>query len=89
MSENYDDIPEEFWGDPKRIWQAQISGEKNFDDYSFMGALNDLQSISIYAPQPDGFKKPARQSQNGRIGAAAHEDNGQGLYGQWSAGKRG
>ena len=57
MSENYDDIPEEFWGDPKRIWQAQISGEKNFDDYSFMGALNDLQGDpdwrSVFDPIKD------------------------------------
>ena len=43
MSEKYDKVPQEWWGDPKRIWQAQIKGEKNFDSYSFMGCLNDLQ----------------------------------------------
>jgi len=43
MSEKYDSVPRDWWGDPKRIWQAQIKGEKNFDSYSFMGCLNDLQ----------------------------------------------
>jgi len=57
MSEKFDDVPEEFWGDPKRIWQAQISGEKNFDDYSFMGCLNGFQSDpewrSVFDPIKD------------------------------------
>lgn len=44
MSQKYDDVPKELWGNPKRIWQLQISGEKNFDDYSFMGCLNGFQN---------------------------------------------
>ena len=44
MGIKYDKLPYEWtYGDPKRIWQAQISGEKNFEKCSFMGALNDLQ----------------------------------------------
>jgi len=43
MVKKHNTVPFDFFDDPKKIWQAQISGEKNFDEYSFMGALNDLQ----------------------------------------------
>jgi len=43
MSESYDTIPKDRWGDARWIWEQQISGRKNFDSFSFMGTLNDLQ----------------------------------------------
>lgn len=42
-SPQYDMLTDEYFsGDPKLIWQHQISGAKNFDSFSFLGALTDL-----------------------------------------------
>lgn len=53
MSIKYDEVPEEWLGDTIRIWQAQITGEKNFESCSFMGCLNDLQGVLNWR---DAFK---------------------------------
>ena len=50
----FDKVSDQFFDDPKLIWDAQISGEKNFESCSFMGALNDLHNVpdwrSVFDP---------------------------------------
>jgi len=58
MKRKYDTLPYEWTtGDPKRIWQAQICGEKNFEACSFMGALNDLQADLNWRDAFKGLEK--------------------------------
>lgn len=41
----YDKLTDEYLnGDPKLIWQHQINGEKNFDNFDFTGALVELSN---------------------------------------------
>lgn len=42
---NYDKLTDEYFNNPKLIWQHTISGEKNFDSCDFLGALKDLSSV--------------------------------------------
>lgn len=57
MPKKYNKVPFGGFDDPKEIWRLQISGKKNFDEYSFMGALNDLQNVpdwrSVFDPIQD------------------------------------
>lgn len=48
-----DEIPEDWFEDPIRIWQAQITGEKDFDTCGFMGWLNDFPGMPHWR---DAFK---------------------------------
>lgn len=57
QTKSYDKIPPEFFGNPKRIWQAQIAGEKKFESCNFMGALNDLQGISNWQEAFQGIEE--------------------------------
>lgn len=41
----FDKLTEEYFGDPKLIWQHLISGEKHFDSCDFLGALKDLAAL--------------------------------------------
>lgn len=56
MTEKFDSIPSEWFGDPIRIWQAQIMGEKKFEDCSFMGLLNDLQGFPNWRDAFEGIE---------------------------------
>lgn len=40
-----DKLTEEYFSDPKLIWQHTISGEKNFDSCDFLGSIKDLSSL--------------------------------------------
>lgn len=54
MSKKYNNVPYSWTA--KQIWQAQITGEKNFDSYSFMGCLNDLQGDSDWREAFNGVE---------------------------------
>jgi len=43
--QQYDTLTEEYFSDPKLIWQHTISGEKHFDSSDFLGALKDLSPL--------------------------------------------
>lgn len=42
----YDKLTEEYFGNPKLIWQHTISGEKHFDSCDFLGALKDIAPLT-------------------------------------------